>query len=74
MAAASGSMPLFVRHPPPPRMVPRPLIRGAEGDCPCESPEQGLKEVRRLIENHGYGRREAELEDAETALRAIQNG
>ena len=32
------------------------------------SPEEDLKEARRLIEKHGYGRRKEELEDAEAAL------
>jgi len=35
------------------------------------SPEADIKEARRLIEKHGYGRRREELEDAEAALRAL---
>jgi hypothetical protein len=38
---------------------------------PWESPQADLKEARRLIEKHGYGRRREELEDAEAALRAM---
>ena len=35
---------------------------------PWESPEADLAEARRLIEKHGYGRRQEELEDAERAI------
>ena len=35
---------------------------------PWKSVEEDLKEARRLIETHGYGRRLEELEDAEGAL------
>ena len=35
---------------------------------PWESPQADLAEARRLIESCGYGRRKAELEDAEKAI------
>jgi len=35
---------------------------------PWQSPQHDLAEARRLIEKHGYGRRQQELEDAEAAL------
>jgi len=34
------------------------------------SPQQDLKEARRLIEKHGYWRRKEELEDAEEAAKS----
>jgi hypothetical protein len=34
---------------------------------PDIDPKVELREARRLIEKHGYGRREEELEDAEAA-------
>ena len=37
-------------------------------DYPWESPRADLAEARRLIEKHGYGRRQEELEDAERAI------
>jgi hypothetical protein len=36
---------------------------------PWQSAADDLREARRLIEQHGYGRRKEELEDAEAALR-----
>ena len=36
---------------------------------PWQSPQHDLKEARRLIEKHGYGRRKEELEDAEEAAK-----
>ncbi len=43
--------------------------RGAEQvNYPWESPEHDLREARRLIKKHGYGRRLEELADAEAAL------
>ncbi len=36
-------------------------------------PQDDLKEARRLVEKHGYGRRKEELEDAEAALRHWQS-
>ena len=34
--------------------------------------QEDLAEARRLIEKHGYHRRDGELEDAEAALLAIE--
>ena len=39
-----------------------------EQKYPWESPRADLAEARRLIEKHGYGRRQEELEDAERAI------
>ena len=35
---------------------------------PWESPQSDLREARRLIDTHGYHRRDEELADAERAL------
>ena len=45
-----------------------------EEEYPWESPEHDLREARRLIEKHGYGRRLPELEDAEAALKPSSPG
>ncbi len=39
------------------------------GEYPWGSPQDDLAEARRLIEQHGYHRRDQELADAETAMR-----
>jgi len=40
-----------------------------EHDYPWGSPEEDLKKARRLIEKHGYHRRNEELADAESAAK-----
>lgn len=72
--AARGPMPLYLAdiHLHRARLFARMRDEGGrmnEEDYPWESPEHDLREARRLIEKHGYGRRKEELEDAEAALR-----
>ncbi|MCG6860697.1 MAG: hypothetical protein LJE70_05390 [Chromatiaceae bacterium] len=43
-------------------------LRDQEADYPWGSPQADLAEARRLIEKHGYHRRDQELADAEAAL------
>ena len=41
------------------------------GQYPWGSPREDLAEARRLIEKHGYHRRDEELADAEATLRHL---
>ncbi len=43
--------------------------RNDAGEYPWGSPRDDLAKARRLIEQHGYHRRDQELADAETAMR-----
>ncbi|MGI8568110.1 MAG: hypothetical protein ACR2KT_03015 [Methylocella sp.] len=47
------------------------LSKHRRSDYP--SPQVDLAAARRLIEKHGYGRRNEELEDAEAAARAVSD-
>ncbi len=72
--AERGPMPLFLAeiHLYRARLFGRQKDEGRrqkeENEYPWGSVEEDLREARRLIETHGYGRRMGELEDAEGAL------
>ena len=68
--AERGSMPLFLAdiHLHRARLFGRMQNNGGKIKYPWESPHKDLAEARRLIEKHGYGRRQQELEDAERVL------
>ena len=48
------------------------ITQAAAEDGTPRGPADDLREARRLIEKHGYGRRQEELQDAEEALRQWQ--
>ena len=50
------------------RFVARLFGRPGSEPYPWRSPAQDLREARRLIDQHGYGHRREELEDAWQAL------
>ncbi|MBC7966718.1 MAG: hypothetical protein H7Z17_12440, partial [Fuerstia sp.] len=72
--AERGPMPLFMAdiHLYRARLFGRQKDEGRgqkeENAYPWGSVEEDLREARRLIEKHGYGRRKEELEDAERVL------
>jgi hypothetical protein len=74
--AERGPMPLFLAdiHLHRARLFGRMKARrGTMNDAqkyPWESPQHDLAEARRLIETHGYHRRDEELADAEAAAQA----
>jgi tetratricopeptide (TPR) repeat protein len=69
--AERGPMPLFLADIHLYRARLFGLSKDRPTTYPWASPQTDLAEARRLIEKHGYWRRKEELEDAETAARAV---
>jgi Uncharacterized protein containing a TIR (Toll-Interleukin 1-resistance) domain len=67
--AERGPMPLFLAD----IHLYRARLFFDEAKYPWESPQHDLAEARRLIFKHGYLRRKEELEDAEAALKHLEN-
>nr|VFJ46585.1 MAG: hypothetical protein BECKFW1821B_GA0114236_100116 [Candidatus Kentron sp. FW] len=62
--AERGPMPLFQAD----ILLTRARLFWRAGDYPWGSPRADLKEARRLVEKHGYHRRDGELRDAEEVI------
>jgi hypothetical protein len=65
--AERGPMPLFLAD----IHLYRARLFFCDKPYPWQSPQQDLAEARRLVEKHGYHRRDEELADAESAI--LQN-